>query len=420
MDHKVLTLARIVLVVLSIAVVTSAELPAYTQAPLPAAGSGSLSDIASSDPAFAVTSSPVSMPDPILTGAITTPSAPNARSSDDRDNSTPTAWYIWAHQTPSQVTDTINLGYRLVDIYVESFSPSYRFTGVYVANTGTYATAWWWYYGVDETTLNDALTDNNARLTSLKAYDIGGGQIRFTAVMISNTGADATAWWWYYNATPAAITDLINDNEARLTQIHAYQTGGQTRYAVVMVDNTGTAGKAWWWYLNASPAAVSSLVQTNNARLVDMDIDPVTGNLNVIMNSCASGCPYWWWYVGIPEGQLLDVVNQNGARVIDVNDYPGCGSTCYDVILINNSNAITTRVGEMLRSGTDGTKGLYLEEVGGSVLANLMNDYVFEPASALKVGVHLHTILQIRDDPNIYHTTLIPRYPSVRITSDTI
>jgi hypothetical protein len=108
---------------------------------------------------------------------------------------------------------------------------------------------------------------------------------------------------------------------------------------------------------------------------------------------------------------LLDVVNQYGARVIDVNDRPGCGSTCYDVILINNSNAITTRVGEMLRSGTDGTKGLYLEEVGGSVLANLMNYYVFEPASTLKVGAHLHTILQIRDNPDIYHTTLIPRYP---------
>jgi hypothetical protein len=80
-------------------------------------------------------------------------------------------------------------------------------------------------------------------------------------------------------------------------------------------------------------------------------------------------------------------------------------------VLINNSNAITTRVGEMLRSGTDGTKGLYLEEVGGSVLANLMNSYVFEPASTLKVGVHLHTILQIRDNPVIYHTTLIDRYP---------
>jgi hypothetical protein len=104
-------------------------------------------------------------------------------------------------------------------------------------------------------------------------------------------------------------------------------------------------------------------------------------------------------------------VGQNGARIIDVNDYPGCGGTCYDLLLINNSNAITTRVGEMLRSGTDGTKGLYLEEVGGPVLANLMNSYQFEPASTLKVAVHLHTVQQIRDNPPGYHDTPIPAYP---------
>jgi hypothetical protein len=309
------------------------------------------------------------------------------------------------------VTDTISLGYRLVDIYVESFSPSYLFTGVYVANTGAYAKSWWWYYGLDEAALNYYLSENSARLISLKAYDIGSGRIRFTAVMISNTGEDATAWWWYCNATPENITDLIDDNEARLTQINAYQTEGLTRYAVVMVDNTGADGKAWWWYVNATVANVSSPIQENEARLVDMDIDPVTGKLSVIMNSCASGCPYWWWFVNIPEEQLLDLANQYAARVIDVNDHPGCGSTCYDVLLINNSNAVTNRVGEMLRSGTDGTKGLYLEEVGGAVLANLMNTYVFEPASTLKVGVHLHTILQIRDNPDINHSTLINRYP---------
>ena len=399
MNHKWFAFARIVLVVVAIAAVTGGVLPAQArdlQAP-PSAGS-------------VLDDGPLALPEPILTGGMDTPPATDAPPSDDRDNSTPTAWYIWAHQTPQDVTDTINLGYRLVDIYVESFSPSYLFTGVYVANAGAYAKTWWWYYGVDAATLGNHLSTNNARLISLKAYDIGSGQIRFTAVMISNTGADATAWWWYYNATTADISSLVSTNNARLTQIHAYETGGQKRYAVVMVDNTGDANKAWWWYYNASVATVVSAIQTNNARLVDMDRDPVTGNLNVIMTSCASGCPYWWWYVGVPQDQLLDVVNQNGARVIDVNDYPGCGSTCYDLLLINNSNALTTRVGEMLRSGTDGTKGLYLEEVGGPVLANLMNYYQFEPASTLKVAVHLHTIEQVQDNPAVSLSTLIPQY----------
>jgi hypothetical protein len=338
MDHRVFGLARIVLVVLAIGVVTSVEPLAYVQVPASPAGSGSLLDKSLPDPAFAPTSPPVSVPDPVLTSGTSTPLALEALSSDDRDNSTCTDWVILAHQTPWQVTDTINAGYRLVDIYVESFSPSHLFTGVYVANTGAYAKSWWWYYGLTEAALEDALEDHDARLISLKAYDTGSGQIRFTAVMISNTGADARIWWWYYNATPANITDLIDEQEeeVRLTQINAYQTNGVTLYAVVMVDNTGDDGKAWWWYYDIPLEALSSAIGENNARLVDMDIHPVTGNLNAITNSCPSGCPYWWWYVNVPEDQVLDMANQHGARVIDVSDFPGCGSTCYDVILISN------------------------------------------------------------------------------------
>jgi hypothetical protein len=408
-DRKWSACARAVLVVLVITAVTGAALPAYAHDPQPLPNPEFVPDDSPLDPAAGLAELPVSMPDPILTGGMPAPSVAEVAPSDDRDNSTPTAWHIRVHQTPAQVAETINAGFRLVDIYVEATSP-YHFTGVYVANDASYQKTWWWCYDVDGPTLDTILDDNNARLISLKAYDIGSGQIRFTAVMISNTGADATAWWWYYNATPGGISNLIDDNEARLTQIHAYQTGGQTLYAAVMVDNTGAGSKAWWWYLNASQTTVSDAIQANNARLVDMDIDPVTGNLNVIMNSCAPGCPYWWWYLHVPEDQLLHLVNQNGARVIDVNDYPGCGSACYDLVLINNSNAITSRVGEKLRSGTDGTKGLYLEEVDGPILANLMNDYAFEPASTLKGAVHLHTIQQIRDNPAISPSTLIPEY----------
>jgi len=359
------------------------------------------------------TERPAALPDPLASGGTAADGNSRWAPSDDRENSTPTSWHIRAGQTPQDVTDTIDKGYRVVDIDVDATSPSYRFTTAYVANSGSFAKTWWWYYDVSSATLSDALSSNNARLIALKAHDLGAGQIRFTALMISNTGRDATAWWWDYDLTPAEIATLVDDNDARLTQIHAYETLGQTRYAVVMVDNTGANNKAWWWYYDATAATVSDALQTNNARLIDMDLDPATSRLNVIMDACASGCPYWWWYRGIAEDQLLHLANQHGARVIDVNGYPGCGDTCYDLLLINNSTAITTRVGEMLRSGTDGTKGLYLEEVGGAVLANLMNDYPFEPASTLKVGVHLHTIQQIRDNPAVYHSTLIPRYPSV-------
>jgi len=409
MDRKWFTCIRTTLIVVIFIVLMGSIQSSYAQDPQPSPNPDFLPRNSLQDPVAALEDLPNPMIESGLIGEALRPLAFELIPRDDRDNSYPTDWKILYHQTAEDVNNTIR-GYRLVDIYVESISP-HIFTGVYVKNSDSYQKTWWWYYGVDEATLNQHLEDNNARLIALKAYDNGLGQIRFTAIMIENTGKDATAWWWYYNATDEDINTLIDNNEARLTQINAYETGGNVRYAVVMVDNTGDNGKAWWLYFNANPSTVSTLLQTNNARLVDMDIDPDTGNLNVIMTSCASGCPYWWWYVNVPEDQLLPIVNQNGARVIDVNDHPGCGSTCYDIILINNSNAITTRVGEMLRSGTDGTKGLYLERVDGSVLANLMNDTIFEPASTLKVGVHLHTILQIRDNPDVNHLTLIPAYP---------
>lgn len=332
---------------------------------------------------------------------------------DDRYNTDPTDWLVYEHQTITDVSNLINLGYRVIDISVESFSPSYLFTVTYVANSNSYAKSWWWYVGVDAATLSSALSANNARLTSLKAYDIGSGTIRFTAIMISNTGEDATSWWWYYDQTVSSITSLWQSNNARLTQVNAYVTGGQTRYAVVMVDNSDGNNMAWWWYVNASVGVITSYINSNNARLVDLDPDPSTGNFNVIMTSCAAGCPHWWWYIGVPTNQLLDLVNQNGARIIDVNTVSGCGDACFNFLLINNSNAITTRVGDLLRNGTDGTKGLFLKQVGGPVLANLMDTFVFEPASTIKAAVHLKTMLSIQSGPDTLATQITKYLPPV-------
>ena len=401
-------LASLAILLGAIVAAPGAALLVQAQGPQPQATPGLVPDNNPPE-SSGIAAAPPASRTPVLSGGTLAPHAISQASGDDRDNSTPAAWYIYARQTPQQVADMVTAGNRLVDIQVDSFSPSYLFTAAYVANSGSYQKSWWYYYGVDETALSSALSTNNARLISLKAYDIGGGQIRFAAVMISNTGDDATGSWWYYGVGIAEISTLVSTNQARLTQVNAYQTGGQTFYAVVMVDNTGGTARGWWWYVNASLANVITYVQTNNARLVDLDLDPATGNFNVIMDSCSSGCPYWWWWVGVPEDQLIDTVLQDGARIIDVNSYPGCGGTCYDILLINNSNDVTTRVGEMLRDGTDGVKGLYLKQVGGPVLANLMDYYQFEPASSIKVAVHLYTMQQVQNGA-VSLSTMIPQY----------
>jgi hypothetical protein len=320
-------------------------------------------------------------------------------SSDDRENTVPTGWEVYSGQTEAEVTNTINTDHvRIVDIQLEAVATPRRFTVTYVSDSGAYDKAWWWYYDVDETTLNNLLTANNARLIALKAYDIGSGQIRFAAVMISNTGADNKAWWWYYNATVPAVSSLLTTNNARLIQVNSYVTGGQTRYAVVMISDTGADDRTWYWYVNATVGDITTHINDHQARLIDLDRDPTTGNYNVIMNECLTNCPLWWWYVGSTGQQMLDNNAQDGTRNIDTTSYPGCGGTCYSYLMINNSNDITTRVGQLLRNGTDGTKGLYLKEVNGPVLANLEDGWVFEPASTIKVVLHVFAMHQVQNN----------------------
>jgi hypothetical protein len=242
------------------------------------------------------------------------------------------------------------------------------------------------------------VVSNNARIVVLKAFDnpIVGGPLRLFAVMISNTGADAKTWYFYQDQTIAQLTALWQANNARITQVNSYVRNGVTLYDAVMISNTGADARGWWWYVNASVGDLSASLSANNARLIDLDIDPATGKYNAVMVSCSGGCPLWWWWVGVSTANLLNTVLQDGARIIDANSLPGCGDRCWSVVLINNSNAITSRVGEMLRSQTDGTMGLLLKQVGGPVLANLMDGFVYEPASAIKALTHLHTIRQVQ------------------------
>src|SRR5262249_17866899 len=103
----------------------------------------------------------------------------------------------------------------------------------------------------------------------------------------------------------------------------------------------------------------------------------------------------WWWYYGVSAAQLSDRLSQNGARLLDVKTYFVGGSRYFAAVMVNNSNAATTRVGNILRNGTDGETGLYLKAVGGSVLDSLQSSRVFEPASSIKILIALHAMRQV-------------------------
>jgi hypothetical protein len=260
-----------------------------------------------------------------------------AQAIDDNENSKPTAWWIYTGQTVQDITNTINkLNARVIDIAVDSPSTSY-FTVTYVKNTRKYAKQWWWYVGIDANALAGYLASNNARLISLKAYDTGGGNLRFAVAMISNTGADAKAWWYYYGAYAADIPNLTESHNARLTALQSYSYNGDTRYAMIMISNTGADAKSWWWWFNNSPQEISANLSMNNARL--LDLTPAdNGNFNAVMESCSTGCPAWWWWYGFDMSGVLSKAQDNGARVLTAYPYGNCGSgSCFATVMIGNT-----------------------------------------------------------------------------------
>ena len=279
-------------------------------------------------------------PDPIARGYVGSTFgllAPGLDASDDRDNTAPTAWYVYEHQTVSEVVDTaVTNNLRVVDLSVESTAGDGQISAVYVENTQSYAKTWWILAGVTPTDLLSFAITNNARIVSQKVFadPAPGGDVRHYAVLISNTGADAKTWYFFNDKTIPELSDLWQANGARIVQIDSYVKDASTLYAAVMIANTGADERTWWWYVNATVPDISTLLTANDARLTDLDRDPTTGNYNVIMNSCAGGCPAWWWYVNVPTSDLVATATGVGARLIDVNTTPGCGDQCWSILQI--------------------------------------------------------------------------------------
>src|SRR5205807_4134840 len=120
------------------------------------------------------------------------------------------------------------------------------------------------------------LSTNHARLVSLEPYVVGR-VLKFAAVMVPNTGAQARTWWWYYNATTSQIgTDLTNHN-ARLVSLRPYMSGATRLFAAVMVSNTGQDYKAFNWWAGQSIDTVIGQAEDNGERLVTLAKDPSGG-----------------------------------------------------------------------------------------------------------------------------------------------
>ena len=205
-------------------------------------------------------------------------------------------WWYYG-QTGAQVSTLLSQNNaRLVSLRVESSSPL-LFDVAMVQNTGTNAKAWWWYPGLTEQQVHDYTNANNARIVNLEPYVINGVTY-FAVVMEHNVGTDANAWWWYYGKSGSDLSALLTQHNARLVDWRQYWNGTANVYSAVMVQNSGASQTGWWWYPGITAAQITQYTAQNNAYLVSIDPADATGStFNVVMNQFSPGFS-WWWAAG--------------------------------------------------------------------------------------------------------------------------
>jgi hypothetical protein len=318
--------------------------------------------------------------------------ADTTAATDDHSVSVPTGWWWYTGVTAQQVSNYVNAnGARLTELDIDPATG--LFTVRMVRNSGAYAVpGWWWYYGLTATQLSQVLTANNARLIDLNVYGTPGNE-RFAAVMVSNTGTSARAWWWLWNASSTNISSLIGANNARLTKLVSYDLGAGRKFAALFVQNSGADAKGWHWWYGQTLSSVASKLSSTGDRLVDLS--PRSDGLYDIVSYHDTGHK-WWWYYGMSMSSLSAAINQTGGRLINVHRRVSGRSTVFDAVLIDNTNAETGRIRDLVSNSLKGgSYGFWVKPVGGASPVALQTSFAYEPASSIKVLYHAYAFKRI-------------------------
>lgn len=329
--------------------------------------------------------------------------ADTTANTDDSNISTPTGWWSYTNVSEATINDHLDdNGARLTDIEPYNSSAT-RFTVTMVSNSGAYQVpGWWWYFGKTGGQVENLLDDHNARLIHLQPYVVSG-KLRFAAIMVNNTGAQARNWHWYWGKSAAFIDNHLDDHNARLTDLETYFIGGDKRYALISVRNTGDDANGWWWYLNQTAAGVKEKRKDKGARLIDLERLP-NGKYNVVMvrNKAPDAAASWWYVNKSSLGSVLGLANQFGARLLDIETYTSGGDRRYAAVLIDNSNAETRRVRKIYGGFFNNSSGnplgpyeAYLESMNTGPIVTLNQHKKTEVASTLKVLHLIHSMRQI-------------------------
>jgi hypothetical protein len=311
----------------------------------------------------------------------------------------PAGWTFRYGATATDITADINAGLRPFSIQRVAAN---SYDVLTVENAGSYAVSGFgtgnMHYNRTSTQLGNELA--NRRLVSLDCYEESGAT-RMTAISIPNTGAGSASWGWVVGQSLQQVVDWVENATPaiRITDLSIYTVGGTKYYSAVAVYNQGAQYQGWWWYFDKTEAEIAALLTQNSARLIDIELETAPSLFNGARFAAVMVAqnPGGGWFDASSTGtQTENLIGQTGGRLTSLHRYTtALGTTAYAVSLVDNANDQTRRVrGYMGAQATQGSYGFKLKQVGGPVIASLNENFVFEPASTMKI---LHGVGAIRE-----------------------
>lgn len=298
-------------------------------------------------------------------------------------NGSPTGHLIYRHNT-SEIKSMISNGWRPTSIGYESSVGSVGYFRVaYVQNTGSHYAECRFEGDASQTTIQ------NVRAAGWRIEDIEyEGSSRFAGIFIRNQVNPRTTLW-FTGSTASGIQTWLNANPSyRLLELDRYGSGSSERYSGVYVRNVGAGYvSGWGWYPDASLTTINQWADANDMRVVDLDRG-ATGNYAAVFEKALPGQRYYW-FAPMSASRVIEILQGMGLRAVTLSPRVQDGTTTYTMTAVNNTNAQSARLADMVWPMHNGFQGFYVQQMGAaSANVSLNGTTAFHPSSSIKALFH--------------------------------
>ena len=168
----------------------------------------------------------------LATVVVSSSASPSAAVQDpERNATTPTGWHFWVGQTRAQIDSSRTRRESESWTSTSTRSVPVRFSAVLVRNTGTYARIGGWSYG-SEGAVTNKIKATKGRLIDLEPFT-SQGKRRFAYVWVKNSGRLRQGLALELRPPVKGVIKEINKYKVRLIDLSTYVVDGKRRYSYI-------------------------------------------------------------------------------------------------------------------------------------------------------------------------------------------